>query len=205
MTAVRVMLADDHRVFRQNLHRLLKAMSEIEVVGAASNGDEALQLVERIPVDVLVLDVEMPGKNGIEVTQQIQQRGDPVRVLMLSAYGNRQFIEESKAKGAAGYLVKGEVSPDEIVEAIRTVACGQEYWPQPQEASSQALSMEVLLSSLEKDILREIVAGKTNREISQQLGVSAETVEDKLNDIFAKLKVFSRVKAAVRAVRERLI
>jgi DNA-binding NarL/FixJ family response regulator len=204
MAVVRVMLVDDHAEFRQNLGRFLNLISEIKVVGMVSSGDEALQLAQKIPIDVIVLDIDMPGKNGIEVTQQIQQRGDSVRVLMFSAYDSHQFIEESRAKGAAGYLVKGEVLPDEIVEAIITVASGQEYWPGESLSQTSAVT-GVLLSNLEKDVLRAIVAGKTNREISQLLGVSQETVEDKLVDIFAKLKVVSRVKAAVRAVQEQLV
>jgi two-component system, NarL family, nitrate/nitrite response regulator NarL len=127
----RVVLADDHDVVRQGLKRMLDRIPEIEVVGEASNGLQALISVKELQPDVLLLDIEMPEMDGIEVARKLQEANVDVRILVLSAYDDREYIRALLDIGVSGYLVKGE-APTKIVEAVRGVAQGQKGWVSPQ-------------------------------------------------------------------------
>ncbi len=210
MTATRVVLADDHPIVRTGIRNLLEKAPDIDVVGEANDGAEALRLVQELAPDVLLLDMEMPGLTGTEVARQLKAAGSPVRILALSAYDDKQYILGLLSSGAAGYLTKEEV-PETIVEAVRGVARGEEGWVSRRVAAQMAAwtrSEELdktSLTSREVDVLRLVVAGKTNQEIGAALGISDKTVEKHLESVFSKLGVSSRVEAAVRAVREGLV
>ncbi len=124
MTSIRVVIADDHPVMRDGIRNLLDKAIDIEVAGEAGNGVEALRLVEELKPDVLLLDMELPGLKGVEVAQRLQASGATVRILVLSAYDDQEYIRGLLASGAAGYLLKEEI-PETIVEAIRGVARGE--------------------------------------------------------------------------------
>jgi DNA-binding NarL/FixJ family response regulator len=130
-TPTRVVLADDHDVVRQGLKRLLDRVPEIEVVGEARDGVQALQSVEDLQPDVLLLDIEMPRMDGIEVARRLQESKIQVRILILSAYDDHEYIRALLEIGVSGYLVKGD-APNKIVEAVRGVVKGQEGWVSPQ-------------------------------------------------------------------------
>jgi two-component system, NarL family, response regulator DegU len=208
--SIRVLLAEDHPVVRSGIRNLLEKSPGIKVVGEASNGEEALKMVQDIQPDILLLDMEMPKLRGIEVAKILRASGSPVRILVLSAYDDKQYILELLANGAAGYLTKEE-APEAIIEAIRGVAKGQEGWVSRRVGAHIARWMrheesgELQLTSREIDVLRLVVEGKTNQEIGHQLEISEKTVEKHLEGVFSKLGVTSRVKAAVQAVREGLI
>jgi len=209
MTKIRVLLADDHPVTRNGIRNLLEQAAGIKVVGEANDGAEALQLVEELTPQVLLLDMEMPGMKGVEVAQQLRSAGSPVRILALSAYDDRQYILELLAGGAAGYLMKEE-APEIIVEAVRGVARGEQGWVSRQVAAklstwTQQETDQSDLTDREKQVLRLVVQGKTNQEIGFALEISEKTVEKHLEGVFSKLGVSSRVEAAVRAVREELV
>jgi DNA-binding NarL/FixJ family response regulator len=127
MKDIRVVLADDHAMVRTSLRRLLSKATGIQVVGEASNGVEALHIVERLEPDVLLLDMEMPVLNGVRVARKLQANHSTVRVLVLSAYDDKQYIREVLKNGAAGYLTKDE-AVDTVVEAIRSIANGGSGW-----------------------------------------------------------------------------
>jgi DNA-binding NarL/FixJ family response regulator len=127
MKDIRVVLADDHAMVRNSIRRLLSKASEIQVVGEASNGIEAIQTVNRLEPDVLLLDLEMPGLNGLEVLRALQASHSPVRILVLSAYDDKQYVREMLNHGAAGYLTKDE-GADCIIEAIKSIANGEDGW-----------------------------------------------------------------------------
>ena len=209
MSRIRVVVADDHPIAREGLRTLLEKTHDIEVVAEASDGAEALTMVAQYAPDILVLDMEMPGLKGVEVAQQLQANGSDVRILALSAYEDDQYIKDTLASGAAGYLVKGEI-PQRIVEAIRGVAQGQQGWVSRQIAAQMMTWTQTeetgaaLLTRREHQVLELVVQGKTNQEIGLALGVSDKTVEKHLDSIFTKLHVSSRVEAAVWAVREGL-
>jgi len=209
MAAIKVVLADDHPVAREGLRNVLEQAVDIKVVGVASNGDEALRLVNELSPDVLVLDMEMPGTTGVEVAQQLQSLGSSVRILALSAHDDKEYISGLLASGAAGYLTKGEI-PETIIEAVRGVARGEQGWVSRQIAARMAAwtheeQTQTPLTERETEVLRLVVEGKTNQEIGHALGISDKTVEKHLDGVFTKLGVTSRVEAAVRAVREGLV
>lgn len=127
MKDIRVVLADDHAMVRNSIRRLLSKASDIQVVGEASNGIEAIQTVNRLEPDVLLLDLEMPGLNGLEVLRSLQASHSPVRILVLSAYDDKQYVRELLNHGAAGYLTKDEAA-DCIIEAIKSIDSGEYGW-----------------------------------------------------------------------------
>ncbi len=206
MSPIRVVLADDHPVVRTGIKNLLTRSDDIEVVGEASSGDEALQLVESLNPDVLLLDMEMPGIKGIEVAQRIHNGGDSVKILVLSAYDDKHYIQELLENGAAGYLTKEE-APDTIVDAIRGVSQGEQGWVSRRVAAQMSVWMRddtpdsSRLTKRETEVLKLVVEGKTNQGIGLALGISEKTVEKYLEAVFSKLGVSSRVEAAVYAVR----
>ncbi len=129
---IRVLITEDNMIIRMGIRRLLKRSPDIEVVGDASNGKEALQLLDQAEADVLLLDVEMPGVNGIEVARILKARASPKpRILVLSAYDDQEYIREMFINGASGYLLKDE-APDKIIEAVRGIAFGVDGWVSPQ-------------------------------------------------------------------------
>ncbi len=209
MTKIRVLVADDHPLAREGLRNLLERATGIEVVGEAGDGFEALKLVDELSPDVLMLDMEMPGLEGIEVAQRLQAAGATVRILALSAHNDKEYITGLLTNGAAGYLTKGE-TPQNLVEAVRGVARGEQGWVSRQVAAQmiawtqEKANASSILTGRETQVLKLVVEGKTNQEIGHALGISEKTVEKHLDGVFTKLKVSSRVEAAVYAVREGL-
>jgi DNA-binding NarL/FixJ family response regulator len=204
---IKVLLADDHPVVRLGIRKLIEKEPDIEVVGEAQNGKEALVKVDELSPDVILLDMEMPEMTGNQVAYHLKEQGASVRILALSAYDDKQYIQELLKNGASGYLIKEEVA-ESIVEAVRGVARGEQGWVSHSVAerlSSLLQENESPLSELtprEMDVLHELVTGKTNQEIGLSMGVSEKTVEKHLRRIFEKMGVVSRVDAAVRALRE---
>ncbi|HEX9012892.1 MAG TPA: response regulator transcription factor [Anaerolineaceae bacterium] len=210
MSPIRVVLADDHPVVRTGIRNLLNRSSDIEVVGEASNGTEALQMCSDYKPDVLLLDMEMPGLKGVEVAQRLKTGESEVHILALSAYDDKQYILELLESGAAGYLTKEE-APETIIDAIRGVAQGEQGWVSRRVAAQMSVWMREdepegnRLTHRELEVLKLVVEGKTNQGIGLNLGISEKTVEKYLEAVFAKLGVSSRVEAAVYAVREGLV
>lgn len=209
MTAkVRVVLADDHPITREGIKKFLTNYEDIELIGEAEDGKEALRLVDELHPDVLILDMEMPEMKGLEVALHLKERQPAVKILALSTYDSKQYIFGSLAAGASGYLTKEEI-PENIIEAIRGVARGEQGWVSRRVAAvmsswAQAGDKNHELTERELQVLHQIVEGKTNQEISYQLGISQKTVEKHLEAVFTKLNVNSRVEAAVLAVRMKL-
>jgi DNA-binding NarL/FixJ family response regulator len=209
MKSIKVFLADDHHLIRDGINNLLEGFSGIEVVGEAADGEEAYRQVLSLEPDVLILDVELPSLNGVELTEKLRAESPGVKILALSAYKNKTYISEMLALGASGYLVKDEV-PKRLVDAIRGVAQGEQGWVSREVA--QVLSRMALnensddqLTDRESEVLSHVVDGKTNREIGYALDISEKTVEKHLHSIYNKLDVRSRVEAAVLAVETGLI
>lgn len=207
---IRVLLADDHPVVRNGIQKMLARDPEIEVVGQACRGEEAIELVEKLSPDVLLLDMEMPGMNGVLVTQQVRRRFPATYVLALSGYDDRAYVMETLQNGASGYLIKDE-DIETIVAAVKGVARGETgwlsrrisalitAWMRREDPTSQSLTQREL------EVLRLVVAGRTNQRIAVELHISEKTIEKYLESILRKLGVNSRVEAAVYAVRNNLI
>jgi DNA-binding NarL/FixJ family response regulator len=210
MASIRVLLVDDHPVVREGIRNLLAKENDIVIVGEAKDGSEALKLVEDLSPDVMLLDMELPGMSGTQVAKHLQEKNSPVKILALSAYDDRQYIQELLANGASGYLIKEEV-PETIIEAVRGVAYGEQGWISRQVAAQMSTWIggaeedQSSLTPREIEVLRGVVDGKTNQEIGLTLGISEKTVEKHLEGVFTKLNVASRVEAAVLAVREGLV
>lgn len=209
MSPIRVVLADDHPVVRAGIRNLLEKVVDIEVVGEASTGQEALNLVDNVHPDVLLLDMELPDIKGTEVAQRLQSGKSPVKILALSAYDDGVYIRELLELGAAGYLIKEE-APETIVEAVRGVAYGEQGWVSRRIAAQMVSWVRgderegLKLTAREMEVLKHVVEGNTNQNIAAKLGISEKTIEKYMEAIFAKLGVASRVEAAVYAVREGL-
>jgi DNA-binding NarL/FixJ family response regulator len=193
------------------MRNLLEKATGIQVVGEANNGDEALRLVQDLSPDVLLLDMEMPGKDGVEVAQALKGVNSYVHILALSAHNDRQYIESVLGSGASGYLVKDE-APEAIIEAVRGVARGEQGWISRQITTKMftwvrdpiGSASNSLMTDRENQVLEQLLTGKTNQEIGVALGISDKTVEKHMESIFQKLGVTSRTEAAVWAAREGL-
>ncbi len=210
MDKIRVILADDHPITRAGIRRFLEKAPDISIIDEADNGDDALRMALEQNPDVLLLDMEMPGLSGVEVAKALKTAGSQVRILALSSYSDRQYIFGVLSSGALGYLSKEEI-PQIIVDAVRGVAKGEKGWLSRKVAAilsswteSDDLD-EKQLTDREIEVLKGVVAGRTNQEIGQELGISPKTVEKHLESIYSKLKVASRVEAAVLAVQENLL
>lgn len=207
---IRVLLADDHPIVRDGIHKVLSRDPEIQVVGEACNGEETLQLLEQTQPDVLLLDMEMPGINGVEVTNQVRKRFPNVHVLALSGYEDRSYVLEILQMGAAGYLTKDEAT-DTILEAVKGVARGEVGWLSRRISALITTWMRKddaeshILTQRELEVLRLVAEGKTNQRIAVELHISEKTIEKYLESILRKLGVSSRVEAAVYAVRNNLL
>jgi two-component system, NarL family, response regulator DegU len=211
MDKIRVIVADDHPIVRGGIREMLERADDIKVVGEASTGKEALDLVYELAPDILLLDMELPDIKGIEVARQLKESGSSVKILVLSAHDDPIYIHELLESGALGYLVKDEV-PHVIIDAVHGVAQGEQGWVSRSVAAKMVSWVrgeeeegKTKFTHREMDVLRLVTEGKTNQNIAVLLGISEKTVEKYLYAIFQKLGVSSRTEAAVYAVRENLV
>ncbi len=208
---VRLLIADDHEVVRAGLKSLLGDVRDIDIVAEAADGDEAIRLARRHRPDVVMLDVRMPGTDGLAVLGHLRADLPATAVLMFSSYDNPTYIARAMALGAGGYLVKN-ASRDEIISAIRRIAAGDSLWSREGlRKITGALStprasgeLEAPLTKRESEVLRQLALGLSNKEIAQALNISYETVKEHVQHILRKLGVADRTQAAVWAVRKGL-
>jgi DNA-binding NarL/FixJ family response regulator len=198
---IRVLIADDHPVVRQGLRTFLGVQRDIEVVGEAADGAEAISLAESLTPDVILLDLKMPGVGGLAALRELRERGVPARVLVLTSVSERDRVLPVVRAGAAGYLYK-DVDPQALVQAIRAVHDGHMLFAQ--EAAEAMLVPDerpVALTEREREVLAQIALGRSNREIARALVVSEKTVKTHVSSILSKLGLQDRTQAAVYAVR----
>lgn len=206
VATTRVVLADDHDVVRQGLKRLLDRVPEIEVVGEASDGLEALNSVKELQPDVLLLDIEMPIMDGIEVARRLQEANIKVRILILSAYDDREYVRALLDIGVSGYLVKGE-APGKIVEAVRGVAQGQKGWVSPQvrkkqEKMQDASYKQNMLTYRDLELLRLLASGRSYSTLAQSFKMSEDEFNAIAEALFLKIGAKSRQDAVDISIRE---
>jgi len=182
---VRVLLAEDHEMVRAGLRSLLEDVEWIEVVGEASNGRQALQFLRQQSVDVVVMDITMPGLNGLEATARVKRTMPSVHVLMLSMYANEEHVIQAFRQGASGYLVK-DAAASELEQAIAAVARGERFMgasldrariQQHLDSPTKSTSSLDRLTPRQREILQLVVEGNKTREIAEMLAVSVKTVE----------------------------
>ncbi len=213
--SIKVFLADDHKVVRDGLHLLLAAEADIEVVGGASDGLEAVDLVAQLRPDVVVMDIAMPGMNGIEAMAQILRTNPASRVIILSMHATKEYIFQALQAGARGYLLK-ESAGIEVVNAVRMVHHGGSYLspkisnqviegyvrPKDDDADSDPLSV---LSPRERQIFRLVVEGKSSAEIAKILFLSPKTVDTYRSRLMQKLGVSDLLSLFKFAVQHKLM
>ena len=206
----RILLVDDHAVVRQGFRMILAAQADLEVVGEAADGLEAVDLARKIEPDVAVMDVSMPGLNGIEATRRITESVSRCRVLALSMHRDAVYVREILRAGARGYLLKDAIDQD-LVNAVRAVAQGQGYLsPAVSDAVLSDYRKHVtdpidLLTSREREVLQLIAEGQTNKEIATRLNLSVYTVEAHRGRIMEKLNLHSTGELVRFAIRNGLI
>lgn len=210
-TVTRVVIAEDHTVVREGTRQILESSPDIEVVGEAADGEEAIEVVGFHRPDVVILDVVMPGMNGLEAARAIKAQFPEVAILVLTAHDEDQFVFALLEAGAAGYLLK-DVPREGLLEAVHAVQAGesvlhpvvarkvlQRFLPSSQEEEGAAPEA---LTQRELEVLRLAGSGLSNKQIAADLDVSARTVQAHLGHIFVKLGVASRTEAVVLALRQ---
>lgn len=200
---IRVLIADDHQVVRSGLEQLLATAADIELVAMASDGAEAVELVAEHQPDIVLMDLSMPGLDGVAATRRIAEGGGPTQVVVLTSFSDRQRILDALDAGAAGYVLK-HATPDELLEAIRAAHDGGS--PLDPKAARVVLdrqrgsaSSPAKLSDREIEVLRLVAAGSPNKIIARQLGIAERTVKAHLTSIFQRIGVTDRTQAALWA------
>ena len=207
---IKVLLVDDHSVVRQGLRSFLELLGDIQIVGEASGGAEAVDLAIQLSPDIVLMDLVMPGMNGIEATRQICTRCPATKVIALTSFLADELIYPALEAGASGYLLK-DVTPSELVQAIRTVHQGKaELHPQVAKRIIEGFqgqnteSNEQKLTPREEEVLGLISQGLSNQEIADRLTISPKTVKVHVGNILSKLNLTDRTQAAIYALKPRL-
>jgi len=215
--ALKVLIVDDHALFRRGLQMVLRQEPDIEVVGEAADGVEAVAMAQELDPDVVLMDVRMPKRSGIEATREIRELVPRAKVLMLTISEDETDLYESIRAGAAGYLLK-EISIDEVADAVRSVWAGHsrispamasklitEFAAMSKREQEQVRLPAPRLTEREMEVLRLVAKGLNNRDIAKELFISGNTVKNHVRNILEKLHLHSRMEAVVYAVREKLL
>ena len=214
---IRVLIVDDHALFRRGLQMVLEGETDIDVVGEASDGHEAIERAESTTPDVVLMDVRMPKRSGIEATRMIKDTLPSTKILMLTISDEEADLYEAIKAGASGYLLK-EISIEEVADAVRAVQQGQSLIS-PSMASKLLNEFAAMvkrrdertqvpgprLTERELEVLKLVAKGLNNRDIGQELFISENTVKNHVRNILEKLHLHSRMEAVVYAVREKLL
>jgi len=203
------MLVDDHMVVRSGLATVLAVYDDTELVGEAGDGEEAVRLCERLQPDVVLMDLVMPGMDGVTATRAIKERWPQIQVIALTSFKEKEYVEGALKAGASGYLLKN-VSAEELVSAVRRAAVGQ---PSLSPEAAQVLIQRVNapappgqdMTDREKEILALMVEGLSNIEIAERLVVSQSTVKFHVSNILSKLGVTGRTEAVALALKHHLV
>src|SRR5438093_6282277 len=214
---LRVLIVDDHALFRRGLQMVLRQEADIDVIGEAADGNEAVEMAQESMPDVILMDVRMPHRTGIEATHQIKELLPHVKILMLTISDEEADLYEAIKAGASGYLLK-EIPIEEVSDAIRSVWAGQSRIS-PSMASKLLTEFAAIskateerpqmpaprLTEREMEVLKLVAQGLNNRDIAKKLYISENTVKNHIRNILEKLHLHSRMEAVVYAVREKMI
>jgi len=206
---IRVMLVDDHQMVRNGLGTFLLVHDDLELVGEARNGEEALAVFQHVQPDVVLMDLKMPRMNGVEATRALMKRDPELRVIALTSFKDEELIQEALDAGAIGYLLK-DVDADDLAEAIRAAHRGEPTLaPEAAwvlfQARRRGPELGDDLTEREREVLALIVKGETNPQIAEQLIISQSTVKTHVSNILSKLGVSTRTEAASLALQKGLV
>jgi DNA-binding NarL/FixJ family response regulator len=214
MSKTTVVLADDHAIVRQGLRAVLEATSEFAVVGEVADGLQVPEVVERLRPKVLVLDLMMPGLNGLEITRQVQHRCRETRVVILSMHADEAYVVEALRNGAAGYILK-DASTTEVAQAVREVAAGRRYLSQPlseraieaytEKAQAAPLDLYETLTTREREVLQLAAEGYSSTEMAARLGISPRTADTHRANLMRKLGLQSQTDLVRYALRRGIL
>jgi DNA-binding NarL/FixJ family response regulator len=204
---IRVVLVDDHRLVRAGLQSLLDACDDIEVVGSAADGQEALELVAEVEPDVVLMDLSMPRMGGVEATRRLLAANPALQVVVLTSFSDQEQVHDAVDAGAVGYLLK-DADPADLVDGVRAAAAGQS--PLDPKVARTLLTRRATqdpkdqLSDREREVLVLVADGLANKQIARNLGISERTVKAHLTSIFQRIGVTDRTQAALWAERNGL-
>ncbi len=210
--AIKVMLADDHSLIREGIKQLLEFDGSIEVVAQAADGNETLSVLDHVTPDILLLDINMPNMNGIDVLQALKKKKTSMKILILTVHSEVEYLVKAVDIGADGYVLKDSGS-DELKEAIHHVMEGDSYI-QPSlipALNSRLINRDIdkekieSLTKREIEILKQIAGGRFNKEIADNLDITERTVKNHISNLFKKIDVNDRTQAAVFAIRNNLV
>lgn len=217
MKKIKVLIADDHRVVREGLGAILKTKRDMNVVGEAKNGLEAVQMAKKLKPDVILMDISMPEMNGIEATRSIKKDFPHIGIVALTMHDDDQTLFELVRSGINGYLLKDSESAD-IVKAIRIIYKGgsvlhpfiakkilEEFARGKSEQKEEKIGNRYHLTEREIGVLQRVATGKTNKEIAVDLGLSDKTIKNHVRKIFYKMKVDDRTRAAIQGIKDGII
>lgn len=214
MEPIRIVLADDHWLMRDETRRILEQYPDLRVVGEAEDGQQALELVERLQPDVVILDIRMPKLNGIEVVLGMKEHSPDTKALILTAYDDDDYILALMEAGALGYLLK-TARANELTDAVRRVHQGETvlhpaiaakvalFWARNRDSTRQEFSEQ--LSPREREVLHLVAKGLRNKTIADKLSISVRTVEGHFSSLLAKLGFSSRVEAVLYAISQNIV
>lgn len=209
MSKIKVLIADDHHVVRRGLLFFLNTQKDLEVIGEAANGKDAVKLVLELQPDVVLMDLSMPEMDGVEATKAIRENNASVKIIILTSYADQDHVIPAIRAGASGYQLK-DIEPDDLVETIHDVLKGESKL-HPKVTShvithlsmgaSQKSSKVNELTKREKEVLNELAKGKSNKEIASSLYITEKTVKTHVSNILSKLQLADRTQAALYAVK----
>lgn len=203
---IRVVIADDHAVVRRGLRTFLELQDDVDVVGEAASGVECVSISAELQPDVILLDIAMPGLDGVETTRQLTASGSTSRILLITSFTDPAVVVPAVRAGASGVVYK-DVAPNDLASAIRAVHAGHVLL-QPDVAAAlmapAAQGRAEALTTRERDVLAQIAAGRSNREIARALSLAEKTVKTHVSNVLMKLGVADRTQAAIYAVRHGL-
>jgi two-component system, NarL family, response regulator NreC len=208
---IKILLADDHEVVRKGLKALLRAEPDFDILGEAGDGIDTMELVSKLQPDILVLDLMMPGMNGLEVTRRLSKKNPEVGIIILSMHSNEAYVLEALRSGAKAYILK-ESPPEELILGIREVVAGHQYLSSPlseKSIDSYTQKAEIsnnepfsTLTAREREILLLIAQGRSNSEIADELSISARTVETHRTNLMHKLGLHNHAQLMQFAIRK---
>ena len=213
MDRITILIADDHTLFRRGIRKMLEDEEDLAVVGEAANGAEALQLVHEHVPDVVLMDIQMPEMDGIEVTRILYREMPHLGIVFITMYEDDEFVFRGLQAGGRGYILK-DADPDTMLRAIRAVAKGESLLGPTialkvmRQFSGMEKANEVVVDKLtprEVEVLKQIAEGLSNREIGLRLSISEKTVKNHINNILSKLHLYDRTQATLYAIRSGIV